>query len=311
MPDPRFSVVIPTYNQADYLALALRSVLTQTIRDLEIIVVNNGSTDHTAEVLAKYGQEDERVGSLISPKYSLIGASRNRGIKASRGQYIAFLDSDDIWYPRKLERVEEALRNHSDIHIVCHDEESVRDGKVIQRLRYGPSHGRYSSLYEYLLLEKNCLSTSATVVEKQLLEDVGCFSEHPDFATGEDYELWVRLAQVSQVYFLHEVLGQYRLHASSTMATTNLHWQHALNVFRKHLPALQASQDPRVARRVRRRYASAWLGAARSYASAGELKRGLLYFFKALRSSPLFWKLYPVIILMLLSRARRARERPG
>ncbi len=311
MSDPRFSVVIPTYNQADYLALAIRSVLEQTLQDLEVVVVNNGSTDHTADVLERFGKEDERISSLDTPRNSLIGASRNSGIEASRGRYIAFLDSDDLWHPRKLERVDEVLRNDSNARIVCHDEESIRDGKVVKRLRYGPGGKRGVSLYEYLLLETNCMSTSATVVERQLLESVGCFSEHPDFTTGEDYELWVRLSQVSDVYFLHEVLGQYRLHPSSTIATTSFHWQHTLNVLQKHLPALEASQDAGVAARVRRRYASVWLTAARGYASQGELGHGLRYLFKALRGSPLFWKLYPGLILLLLGWARHPRTRSG
>ena len=311
MQDLFFSIVIPTYNQADYLALALRSVREQTVQDYEVIVVNNHSTDHTARVLEEFEREDQRVRSITFSNNGVIGASRNMGIQASRGQCIAFLDSDDVWYTQKLERVAEVLHSNPDVGVVCHDEDRIQEGKIARRLRYGPTNGRHPDLYHYLLFEKNCLSTSATVVRKGILEEVGRFSEDPNFVTVEDYDLWLRLAPVTSVYFLHEALGQFRVHGASTSVTTKRNWQNMMTLLRTHLTAFETHPQANTRRRVRRRYASAWLATARGYAGMGQLNRSLAYFFKALRSSPLFWKLYPGLALMLLNRLRsipRARS---
>ena len=93
---PTFSVIIPTYNQADFLRLALKSVLDQTLRDFEVIIVNNYSTDHTLEVVEQLN--DHRLSVKNFRNHGVIGASRNSGIRASNGEYVAFLDSDDTWH---------------------------------------------------------------------------------------------------------------------------------------------------------------------------------------------------------------------
>ena len=308
MQPPRFSIIIPTYNQAAYLAVALRSVLDQTFRDYEVVVVNNYSTDATGSVLERFEKEDERVRSIDFKNDGIIGASRNVGIRAARGEYIAFLDSDDLWYVRKLERVDDVLRHHPNVRIVCHDEDVLRGDRTTSHLRYGPSGE--SNLHDYLLFVRNCLSTSATVVEKTALEEVGGFSEEPEMVTVEDYDLWLRLAPLAPAHFLHEPLGQFRVHAASSSGTLERRWRNSMHLLRTHLAPFEGSEDGGTRRRVRRRYASVWFVAARDYARDGDLKRGFGYFFKALAASPQHWRLYPGLALVVLDwlRALRARS---
>ena len=307
MQRPRFSVVIPTYNQAGYLAVALRSVLDQTFQNFEIVVVNNYSSDDTGGMLERFGKEDERVRSIDFKNDGVIGASRNVGIRAARGEYVAFLDSDDVWYARKLERVHDVLRRHPNVRIVCHDEDVLRGGRTTGRLRYGPSS--QSDLHDYLLFVKNCLSTSATVVEKTALDQVGGFSEEPEMVTVEDYDLWLRLAPLAPAYFLHEPLGQFRVHAASSSARLERRWRNSLHLLRTHLAPFEESEHGGTRRRARRRYASVWFVAARDYAGDGELKRGLGYFFKALAASPRHWRLYPGLALVVLDWLRALGSR--
>ena len=104
---PTFSVVMPTYNQAEYLKLSLQSVLDRTFRDFDVVVVNNHSTDNTLDVIDQI--KDERVKVIDYQNNGVIGAARNVGIKATQGPYVAFLDSDDTWKNNKLEKVAEAI----------------------------------------------------------------------------------------------------------------------------------------------------------------------------------------------------------
>jgi glycosyltransferase involved in cell wall biosynthesis len=119
-PSPFFSVVIPTYNQADFLRSALASVLGQTFEEFEVIVVNNKSTDATLGVIAEFG--DPRVKVIDFQNHGVIGAARNVGIRASRAPYVAFLDTDDTWSNNKLERIA-AFEDDPEIGLVCHDQE--------------------------------------------------------------------------------------------------------------------------------------------------------------------------------------------
>jgi glycosyltransferase involved in cell wall biosynthesis len=113
---PKVSVIIPTYNRALLLREAIQSVLDQTFQDFEIIVVNNYSIDNTIDVVKSF--EDERIKVINIRNNGIIAKSRNRGLKESRGNYLAFLDSDDRWLPEKLEIQVEYLRNHLEYHLV-------------------------------------------------------------------------------------------------------------------------------------------------------------------------------------------------
>ena len=162
---PFVSVVIPTYNHANFLELALQSVIDQTYHNWEIIVIDNHSTDNTDEIVNKFKEYNIKLFKIHNN--GIIGASRNLGIKEAKGEWVAFLDSDDIWYKEKLERSLYALQDNSDLNVISTDEIMVNLITGEKQVLY---HGPYcQNFYKTLLINGNRLSTSATLVKKKFL----------------------------------------------------------------------------------------------------------------------------------------------
>jgi len=204
---PYVSIVVPTYNHADFLAEALDSVRRQTYHDWEAIVVNNFSEDDTEQVVASFA--DPRIRLENFRNHGIIAASRNVGIKMAKGDVIAFLDSDDVWYPKKLERCVSALEQ-SKADLVWHGERWVDANGRGRDVLYAT---KASVSYHSLLFQGNCISTSAVVVRRRRLLKVGGFSEDAEIVSAEDYDLWLNLAKIgARFIFLPEILGEYRRH---------------------------------------------------------------------------------------------------
>ena len=206
---PLVSVVIPTYNRAALLAQAIDSVLAQTFADYEVIVVDDGSTDRTAAVVEAVA--DRRVSLISLPHSGLPARVRNAGIKRARGRYIAFLDSDDLWDPSKLDEQLAALAARPDCRW-CHT-----GGRCIDEA--GAPHPRWPMprlasegwIAEPLLRRRAGVNSSSVLVDGALLRDVGGFDE--TFVWGEDYDLWVRLALRSPIACVRDPRVQRRIHA--------------------------------------------------------------------------------------------------
>ena len=206
---PAVSVVIPTYNHAQFLGQALHSVLAQTCTAWEAIVVNNYSQDNTAEIVAAF--DDPRIRLVNFRNHGIIAASRNHGIQLAQTDLVAFLDSDDVWYPRKLEICLDAIAQGFDL--VCHGEAWTTEGTPARNVFYGPEA---RAAYRALLFDGNCISTSAVVVKKSILREAQGFSEDPRFVTVEDYDLWLKLARNgARIGFVREILGEYRIHGAN------------------------------------------------------------------------------------------------
>lgn len=262
MRNPFFSVVIPTYNCADFLRRALDSVLQQTCQDFEVIVVDNSSTDHTRQLLADYNSEKIKV--VIISNNGIIAASRNLGIRNACGQWVAFLDSDDVWQQEKLSLVQAAIKATSEIVLVCHYEQLVEAGIPGRILRYGPE---VPQMYERLLFGGNALSTSAVVVRRDVLERTGGFSEAPQFVTVEDYEYWLRLAKEGRFLFLSDVLGEYHVHGSNESAKIERHVKALIAVVTHHLNGVDTSRYG--LKRIQVRRGTLWGTAARMLLKEG------------------------------------------
>jgi glycosyltransferase involved in cell wall biosynthesis len=256
---PLVSVVIPTYNHANFIAKAIESVRVQTYSNWEAIIVNNYSEDATEEIVASFN--DSRIRLVNFRNNGIIAASRNHGIKLSNGEYVAFLDSDDIWYTEKLERCLKALRGQGDI--VCHGEVWVREGAEPQNVNYGPAA---KAQYHSLLLERNCLSTSAIVAKKSCLEAVGYFSEDPAFVMVEDYDLWLRISRAGYKFiFLDDALGQYTIHTANNSRSVLRQMRSEIAVLRNHFnekkdwPPLDRLRQLRRMARVYIAYGRRWV----------------------------------------------------
>jgi glycosyltransferase involved in cell wall biosynthesis len=192
-PSPQVSVVIPTYNRASLLGRALRSVLNQTLSDLECIVVDDGSTDQTVALVE--GFQDPRLRVVRLPGNGGCGRARNTGIRVARGELIAFLDSDDEWLPQKLERQVARLRECEDpLTAVVYCRCVVRDG-LTDRTWFEPRVVYGGDVFQYLLGGWNPATPSMFLVERRSLLEVGGFSE--SLPCAQDYDLWLRLAEAS------------------------------------------------------------------------------------------------------------------
>jgi glycosyltransferase involved in cell wall biosynthesis len=183
--EPQVSVIIPTYNRGWIIKEAIDSVLAQDYTEFELIVVDDGSTDHTSDVLDSY----RNVIKVLSQKNKGVSAARNRGIAEASGKFIAFLDSDDIWLPQKLS-VQIEFFNQTPDALICQTEEVwIRNG-----LRVNPKkrHKKPSGMIFKPSLELCLVSPSAVMIQRGLFDRVGGFDE--TLPACEDYDLWLRIS---------------------------------------------------------------------------------------------------------------------
>ena len=290
MSNPVVSVVIPTYNHARFLGGALQSIVEQTFDSWEALVINNFSDDDTEDVVRSFG--DPRITLVNFRNHGIIAAGRNEGIRRARGTYVAFLDSDDVWMPRKLEESVTVLNGGADL--VCHAENWVGGGLSTRTMIYGPTE---VASWRNLLLRQNCISTSATTVRRTVLEHVGLFDESPSFVTAEDYELWMRIARTgARMDFIDDVLGEYRRHESNASGSVLRHMTAERAVVEKHL-----SLDPTIGRLARRRrLARCTYTAGRGFAASGRRGSALRMYLRALATYPFEPKTFAAIGLLVL-----------
>jgi glycosyltransferase involved in cell wall biosynthesis len=227
-----FSVVIPTYNQAKFLGEALQSVVDQTYPYWEAFVINNNSIDDTEAVARSF--QDSRIKLINFSNQGVIAASRNLAISQSQGEFITFLDSDDTWYPQKLETCLNALTEGNDF--VCHGQDHFVEGQAGKKpVVYGPVE---RTQYYKLLTEGNCLSTSASAVRRNILEQCGKFSLDATFNTSEDYDLWLKLARAgARIKILDSIHGSYRIHGANTSSSRYRQAKATSAVLKSHLAA--------------------------------------------------------------------------
>ncbi|RED18273.1 glycosyltransferase family 2 protein [Pontivivens insulae] len=207
MTDPIVSVVIPTYRRVAELPDALASLERQTLRDFEVLIVDNHSDDGTAELIA--AQNDPRLNLSFVHNNGIIAHSRNAGLAAATGRYIAFLDSDDWWADTKLERSVEALEGGADISyhdlLIAKDPCTPVAGKRIRTWSVADD-----PLSE-LVRNGNALANSSVVVRRETLSELRQ-AENADLVGMEDFDLWLRLAKAGARFArMPEALGHYRV----------------------------------------------------------------------------------------------------
>lgn len=292
----KVSVVIPTFNHADFLRSAIQSVIDQTYTNWEAIIVNNFSTDNTIGVVAEFN--DPRIQLVNYRNQGVIAASRNEGVRLATGSVVAFLDSDDHWFPDKLAKCVEQIDQGNDV--VCHGENWSSEGLPVRAVFYGPAK---NSTPKKLLFRGNCISTSATIVRTSTLNQVGGFSENSEFITAEDYELWIKLAKVTErFYFLHEILGEFRRHDQSASSAVQRHLDAELSVIAHHSSQNMRSFGDQL--RLRHRRSKAIYAAGRAEMRAQNKLAARRYFARAIIQSPLFLRTYIALILLLRSNSR-------
>jgi glycosyltransferase involved in cell wall biosynthesis len=205
---PLVSVVIPAYNNAQYVTQAVDSALTQTYSPVEIIVVDDGSTDNTAELLAGYR---ERISFVRQENRGPAGA-RNAGIRQARGELLAFLDSDDLWFPEKLERQVPVFLKNPRVGVVHSDWLRLDRGADGYRPSTRPHHECNGNCYHRLFFD-NCVHTSTAVLAQACVDKVGLFDE--GIRGCEDYDLWIRVSRYYEFAYVAQPLAVYRKHSTN------------------------------------------------------------------------------------------------
>jgi glycosyltransferase involved in cell wall biosynthesis len=209
---PEISVIIPTYNRRAMLLEAINSVLAQSVREFELIVVDDGSTDGTAEELMRLGEavRGERI------EHRGPAAARNRGVEMARAPLIAFLDSDDLWAPTKLERQLAFMHENPGYAISQSDEIWIRNGR---RVNPGVRHRKRAGDIFIASLRTCLISMSAMMMRADLFRSLGGFDEI--MMAAEDYDLWLRILIDHEAGLLDEPLVTRRGgHCDQTSSTT-------------------------------------------------------------------------------------------
>lgn len=270
---PLVSVIIPTLNRPDFLRAALQSVLGQTVRDLEILVVDDASSIDPRPVLAAL--DDGRIRYFRHDSNRGEAAARNTGIRNARSTYVAFLDDDDEWLPDKLRLQLDSFGRSPDA-VACvyggHVALRGRDGRELAR-EVPTRRGDLSRA----LLERNVIGPPSTVmVTRQCLERVGLFDE--SIAFGVDYDMWIRIARDHHFEVVPEVLVRYTVHPGQMSHDPFLIARGRADIKRKHAPSLRGG---------RRREARFYLSLGHQMSLLGHIGEARRAFLKALFFNPL------------------------
>ncbi|MHC4139756.1 MAG: glycosyltransferase family 2 protein [Planctomycetota bacterium] len=220
---PTVSVIIHTYNNEKFIAETVESVLNQTYKDYEIIVVDDGSVDGTRDALLPYMQEiryhyKENGG---------IASAKNAGMALSKTEFIAFLDHDDLWVPDKLKLQIEYFNKNPQVGLVYAKYTTFRDGK---ELRTKPEKG-YSGWVFKELLSKSFIQTSTVIVKKECLDAVGPYDE--SLSLGDEYDMFLRISKKFQCGFVDKGLTRYRIHDTNASNNDFLFDKENLGVYKK------------------------------------------------------------------------------
>lgn len=211
---PRVSVIVPVLNGARWLGEALESARAQTFSDLEIIIVDDGSTDGSPDIARRLRERgDDRI-RLFEFDHGGLATARNRAIRRARGDYFALLDSDDAWLPDHLERAMNAFEQDPDLGLVHANIERVDEqGRSIEiPVRHWQSA---DDAYEAIALRHEHVSCPTAVVSREAIETVGGFDERFNGLGCEDRDLWIRVSERFRLRYLEHVTARYRVHSAS------------------------------------------------------------------------------------------------
>ncbi len=218
---PLVSVIIPNYNKSSLIFKCIQSVLDQSYQDFEIIFVDNNSSDDSISVLSKFS--DKRIKLIEFNNRGIIACSRNIGVSHSKGEYLAFLDSDDFWDRDKLLESIRTLNYGADL--TYHDF-YIYSNNIQNKKRVMTSRLLENPIFDDLLAKGNALINSSVVVKRDLFVSIDCFSEDPDLVGMEDFDAWLRYSRISEEFvYIPKPLGYLFVGSSNTSNSANLNFK--------------------------------------------------------------------------------------
>lgn len=286
---PKVSVVIPTYNCARFLPEALDSVLAQTYRDFEVIVMDDGSTDDTPAVMSRYPAVRYLRQANVGP-----GAARNAAIRAARGELIAFLDADDLWLSAKLER---QVPTFDDPEVgICYSDlrELAIDGKVTPS--FLATRPLAASGYIFENLRSMLIYTTTTVVRRVVFDQVGGFAE--DMPSAQDREMWFRICYRWKAALANEVLAVYRRRAESVTGDNSKLSRDGLRLWKRVLTDFELT--PRFAQLARSHLGRAYYERGYFFRHVGRRRAARLFLRRSLSINPADWLAWKCLVDTLM-----------
>lgn len=261
-PTPKVTVITCCYNSAAYLRYTIDSVLQQTVQDFEYIFVDGGSTDGTLEIIAEYLKEMPEKMQLVHQTTKGLMRARNIGLTHAKGQYICFLDGDDIWHQEKLERQLAYMEAHPDLGLLFTNCVNINgQGEIIP----GTGKKETPDLSIYGLYRHCYISNPTVMVSRKVYEELGYFDEGLYYS--EDWDMWLRIACKYPLGYLHEVLAWYRVHGNNMSTGSLKHFDYQITVMRKI-----AGMESRLAPLLPKRLGSICLVKARKQMKMGDFK---------------------------------------
>lgn len=231
------SVILPTYNRAHSIRRSIESILRQTYPHWELLVIDDGSTDHTEEIVAEVAVSDSRVHYYRQPQNRGVAAARNEGIRQARYGYIAFQDSDDIWKEDKLKKQMGIFDEQSQIGMVyCAYEGTRQDGITVQVPDGSIEIENLQGNLYWQLLQRNVIGGPTAVINKGCLDKVGGFDE--TLTCLEDWELFLRIAQMYEIGYVAESLLVVDIHADGVSSRVGGYFQARCKMIVQHKAAL-------------------------------------------------------------------------
>ena len=286
------STVITSFNKGPYLREAIDSALKQDYRPLEVLVVDDGSTDNTSEIAKSYGS---RI-CYIHQEHGGQCRAKNRGVSSARGEYVAFLDGDDRWRPSKLSKQVALFKTKASLGVVYTDRMKFRGDQVVWASNRAAHVLKRGWILDHILVDM-CVPFSSSMVRKDCLLEVGMFDESVPIAP--DYDLWLRLARLYEFDFVDEVLMEYRTGIDSVGSRIGSKVGHTLRIQRGFIDRFFDGRYPN--RHVVARATSTKLHARGEYLlAANERRRAFSTYVEALCADPSYGRPYISTVRALL-----------
>ena len=300
---PRFSILMPAYNRAAYIAETIECLLGQAFGEFELLIVDDGSTDGTAEIIAGYAARDRRLRVHTQPNAGRPSVGRNVGLERACGDHITFIDSDDLHTPDRLRILDDVLRRHGEGHVVFHDlgfidacgaalpgtylgNAGFTTAAACHLRPIGPQcHALGPDFWRFAALRYAALHTCAVSIPRALVQAHGLRFD-TRYTIVDDTDMWLRLSLLCPLLYVDRVIGQYRLHQGGISKNPGRLLEESIALHENHLARLEPAIEEAVRREYRRKIAQYWgeLGYARR--ANGDFGAAADAYAKALRIAP-------------------------
>jgi glycosyltransferase involved in cell wall biosynthesis len=314
--NPAISVIIPTYNHAQYIIETVKSVLNQTYRDFEIIIIDDGSKDNTRDILNSY--IDENLVHYIYQESQGVSAARNTGIKVARGKYSAFMDADDIMLPESLAKRIKFMEKHQDIDFVftdffledtksnCNPYPFLKKREMLLSLspalekQDGTTYSFHPSYYK-MSIKKDIFPITITImVRKKCFEDVGYFDVN--LRMSQDEDMWLRIMRKYKVGFIDEPLSIYKRYRSRISTKDELWYIDAIKYLQDFLNKEEIKSDPELTNAVKKRINRMFFGQGHYYMNNKYFRKARMSFLRSLKYNYRNGRSYLYIAITFLPR---------